>query len=463
MQPISASFRDRSGYVYTEEDKIIRTINKVFKKHWDHATVSGLLDKLVANKMIIPFVEQETLPGAWKSFFVERIPFISYPYEWCFSQLKDASFLTLNLQREALDYGMILKDASAFNVQFLGTSAIFIDLLSFEKWEDDAPWKAYKQFCSHFLAPLALSSYTDIQCGCMSRLWIDGIPLPLVSKLLPFRTLFSFRLSWHLHLHAKMQTKHSNIQHSNKNVKNIKVSSDTLNGVVKSLENAIKRLKLKQNNTEWAGYYEDNNYTDSATESKLKFVESVASKVGHDSKLPMAVDLGANTGRYSRCLSPYFEYIIAPDIDPCAVESHYTNLKQSSISNILPLVIDLANVSPALGWACSERDSFSSRCKANFINALALIHHLVITAGIPLNLISNYISEILLPGGYLVIEFVPKEDSQVKRMLSTREDVFDDYTLDGFKNAFASSFNIEDSFQIPETVRTIFIMRRHNS
>lgn len=460
MQPISASFRDRSGYVYSDGEVILRTINEVFKKHWETGISSGLLHKLVEKNFLIQFSEHAPLPGSWKSVQVERIPFISYPYEWCFSQLKDAALLTLDLQKEAISHGMTIKDASAFNVQFLGISAKFIDLLSFEKWENGTPWKAYKQFCTHFLAPLSLTCYTDIQCGSMSRLWIDGIPLSFACALLPSRTYYSPRLFLHLYLHAKMQKKHSNIKQSSKYASKVKVSAETLKGIANSLSNAINKMKLKQNNTEWANYYEDTNYSHSAMAKKLNFIDQVASELCRNVKLPMAIDLGANTGYFSRCISPFFEYVIAPDIDPCAVDNHYYNLKKDGISNILPLVIDLSNVSPSLGWACSERDSFDSRCNANFITALALIHHLVITAGIPLYLISDYISSLLSFDGTLLIEFVPKEDSQVKNMLSTREDVFDDYNMDGFKKAFSINFNIEKIFPIPETVRTLFVLRK---
>lgn len=462
MQPIPSSFRDRSGYVYSDGKNIIRTINEIFKNHWEFGKASGLLDKLVEKDSLIPFSECDPLQGSWKTLQVERVPFISYPYEWSFSQLKDAALLTLDLQKEAILHGMIIKDASAFNVQFLGTSAKFIDLLSFEKWENGTPWKAYKQFCTHFLAPLALTSYTDIQCGSMSRLWIDGIPLSIACALLPNRTFFSPRLLLHLHLHAKMQKKHSSQQQSAKDASKVKVSAETLKGITKSLNNTIKNLKLKQNNTEWANYYEDTNYSRPATEAKLNFIDQVASELCREVKLPMAIDLGANTGLFSRCLSPYFEKIIAPDIDPCAVDNHYTNLKKDGISNILPLVIDLSNVSPALGWGCSERDSFDSRCNANFITALALIHHLVITAGIPLYLISDYISSLLSLNGTLLIEFVPKEDSQVKRMLLSREDVFDDYNIDGFKKVFSTNFIIEKIFPIPETERTLFVLSKRD-
>lgn len=460
MQPISASFRDRSGYVFCDGEKIIRTINNSFKKHWEYAITSGLLHELVNKKMVIEFKEQVPLAGSWKSLEVERVPFISYPYEWSFSQLKDAALLTLELQKQAIDHGMSLKDASAYNVQFLGNSAKFIDLLSFEKWEKGTPWKAYQQFCTHFLAPLALTCHTDIQCGPMTRLWIDGIPLSLVCALLPKRTLFFPRLFWHLYLHAKMQQKHSNIQTSAKKTKKVRVSTETLKGIANSLTNTIKNLTIKQNNTEWANYYDDTNYSNTATALKIEFVQQVASDLCREGKLPMAIDLGANTGVFSKYIAPYFEYVLAPDIDPCAVDKHYLKIKNNGASNILPLVIDLANVSPALGWACSERDSFDSRCNVNFINALALIHHLVISAGIPLHLISNYISTLLKEDGILLIEFVPKEDSQVKRMLATREDVFVEYNIEEFKRYFSMNFQIEKIYSIPETVRTLFVMRK---
>ena len=117
-----------------------------------------------------------------------ELPLISYPYEWCFSQLREAALLTLELQRRALAAGMRLKDASAYNIQFDAGRPILIDTLSFEVGDPTQPWPAYRQFCEHFLAPLALMAYRDPRCGLMLRDFIDGIPVDLAARLMPGRT-----------------------------------------------------------------------------------------------------------------------------------------------------------------------------------------------------------------------------------------------------------------------------------
>ena len=464
MDRIFASFRDRSGYVYQDDaGNIVRTINPVFKEDWQAGMESGLLPALVEKGLLVPFSEHPSCLDAWKCILVEKIPFISYPYEWSFSQLKDSALLTLEIMKEALEEGMVLKDASAYNVQFIGAKPIFIDILSLESRKDESPWTAYKQFCTHFLAPLALSSHVSPECGCMSRLWIDGIPLHLASKFLPAKTYFSWGLLLHLHLHSRMQKKYSDTREHSKRARDVKVTVKTLNGIVSSLENTIKSFKSPDVPTEWGGYYNDTNYSDTATESKIRLVDQYALSISSLGNTKLAIDIGANTGRYSRLLASYYDYVLAPDIDPAAVEQHYLHLKKEGNANILPLVIDLTNASPSLGWACSERDSFDSRCSADILTALALIHHLVITAGISFDLVARYFYGLLGKDGHLLIEFVPKEDSQVQRMLASRLDVFSDYNLEEFLKAFSKYFKVEESVQIPETDRTLHIMRKIDS
>ena len=200
--------------MYRRGEDIFRTINAGYREHWLQAVDSGFLAQTTAAGQTVAFSETTPHPGSWKTLSVQKIPFISYPYEWCFSQLRDAALLTLRLLDQALDNNLILKDASAFNVQFIGTKPVFIDLLSFEKRQPDKPWQAYRQFCMHFLAPLALQAMVDLRCGVMSKLWVGGIPLDLAARMLPWSARLRFGLLLHLILHAGMERKHGDARRS---------------------------------------------------------------------------------------------------------------------------------------------------------------------------------------------------------------------------------------------------------
>jgi SAM-dependent methyltransferase len=448
MQRDKASFRDPSGYVLYDQDKLIRNINPIYCEQWQAVASSRLLER---KEFFITFHEVSPYHGAWKSLDVEKIPFISYPYEWCFGQLKDAALLTLDIQKEALQNKLTLKDASAYNIQYIGKNPIFIDLLSLEQRKNGTPWAAYRQFCMHFLSPLTLMSYTDIHLGSLLRLYIDGIPLNLTSKLLPMSSLLHINLLIHIYIHAYMEKKYSNFSKGSGESKKANMSENALLSMIISLRSIIESLNLPINKTEWSEYYKDTNYSEEAANFKYNYIQRKAEKSGGG----LAIDLGANIGRYSRILAPYFCYVLAPDMDLTAVEFHYQALRKDGPANILPLVLDLSNPSPSQGWGEEERLSFAQRCRADWLSALALIHHLRITAGIPLSIAAEYFSRLLIPGGCLLLEFVPKEDSQVKRLLATREDIFDDYTLDSLLYAFAEKFQHEETVDIPESERKL--------
>jgi hypothetical protein len=364
--------------------------------------------------------------------------------------------LTLTLHKEALARGAILKDASAYNVQFVGSKPIFIDLLSFDMWRSGQPWQAYQQFCKHFLAPLALIVSADLHCVYLLKLWVEGISLELASHLLPVKSYFSFALLWHIHLHARLLAKSHDGRSVAQKARSVRVSKDSLFSIAKSLKSAVESIQLSKEKTPWGKYYEDTNYTEAATKEKMRIVTFVAERL----KGKLAIDLGANTGRYSQLLAPYFDLVLAPDGDVLAVEQHYLSLKAGKCTNILPLVLDLANPSPALGWACRERSSFKERCSADLLLSLALVHHLVITAGIPFEEIVKCFSELLAEGGCALVEFIPKEDSQIQRMLAAREDVFKDYTEEHFKGAFSCKFSLVERFSVRESDRTLYLFKK---
>lgn len=456
-EKVSGSFRDPSGFMFRHEGILYRQVNLHYRQEYDLLMASGLYEQLTKSRALIPHTEESTdlapvAEIAYKVIRPQTVGFISYPYEWSFDQLKDAAILTLAIARRALEYGMALKDASAYNVQFHEGRPIFIDTLSFEKYEEGLPWVAYRQFCQHFLAPLALMASKDVRLLQLLRVNIDGIPLDLASSLLPTSTRLNLGLSSHIHLHASSQKKYADKEVSQAEVKG-KFSRGAMETLIESLLSTVRALKVKEINTEWADYYQANNYTEASFEAKRAVVKDFISKVA-----PQTVwDLGGNTGEFSRAASELGIPTVSMDIDPGAVQQNYQLVKKNKEKNMLPLVMDLTNPSPALGWRNQERQSLRERGEASLIMALALIHHLAIANNVPLRDVADFFADL---GPYLVIEFVPKEDSQVARLLASRLDIFPNYTLEGFKQAFQARYTILEEHPVEGSKRTLLLMRR---
>lgn len=442
--------------MFEEDGKVLRQVNQVYQRDYDLLMRSGLYDALVQRGWLIPHREiKETRgDGCYKVLEPEQIRYISYPYEWSFSQLKDAALLTINLQIEAMKHGMCLKDASAYNVQFHKGRAIFIDSLSFEQYQEGRPWIAYRQFCQHFLAPLALVVYRDYRLLHLLRAFIDGVPLSLASKLLPRRTWFKYSLLAHIHLHARAQQKYEDIGREGGDVVRAGLGKARLEGLLTSLKNAVQGLVWRHVATEWGDYYQDTNYVDEAMRHKEALVSSFLTEYKPGDS-PVAADFGANTGRFSRLAAEQGYFVLAHDIDEVAVDKNYRQAVEHSERAILPLVQDLTNPSPAIGWANKERMSFAERHDVDVGLALALIHHIVIANNVPLAWAAKFFRGLCR---YLIIEFVPKSDSQVARLLATREDIFTDYHQAGFERAFSEYFSILSMEKVNGTERVLYML-----
>ncbi|BAO42981.1 methyltransferase domain-containing protein [Thiolapillus brandeum] len=456
---LSSSFRDPSGFLFYRHGELLRQVNFRYQDDYNALMESGLYDALTRDGLLVPHQEIDPAVGdsdkAYKVIRPTRIPYISYPYEWSFSQLKDAALTTLKIQELALEYGMSLKDASAYNVQFMDGKPIFIDTLSFERYRKNQPWVAYRQFCQHFLAPLALMSYRDIRLGQLLRTHIDGIPLDLASTLLPMRSRFRFSLLTHLHLHARSQKHYANAAVDSKHaLKPVNVSLNGLKAIISNLASAIDALQWKSGATEWGDYYAATNYDSESMQHKKDLVSAFLDQVSPSPGLVQ--DLGANTGVFSRIAASKGMCVLSQDIDPKAVEINYQQTRNDQETRILPLLVDLTNPSPALGWAHQERMSLMQRGPADMVMALALIHHLSISNNVPLPVLARFFSHM---GRHLIIEFVPKNDSQVQRLLATREDVFEDYTRTHFEDAFGGHFELLQSERIRGSERTLYLMR----
>lgn len=451
---LGASFRDPSGFLFWREGILYRQVNQSYQEPYDQLVKSGLYEALIEAGMLIPHEEVEVEPydpePAYKVIKPEPVKFISYPYEWSFSQLKDAALATLKIQKKALEFGMSLKDSSAYNIQFYKGHPVLIDSLSFEMYVPGKPWVAYRQFCQHFLAPLSLMARSDIRLEQLLRVYIDGVPLDLASKLLPKSSYLNFPILSHIHLHAMAQRRYAD-SIIDKDRASGGMSMNAFLGLMDSLESGVRGLNWSTGGTEWGHYYDQHNYTEQGMEDKKQAVDEFLEQIR-----PQVVwDLGANVGLFSRLASDRGAFTVSFDVDPGAVEQNYREARRRREENLLPLSIDLTNPSANIGWHNQERLSLLDRGPADAVMALALIHHLAISNNVPLPQLRDFFYQ---AGKWLIIEFVPKSDSQVSRLLATREDIFPDYNQSAFEEVFAERFKIHTRKSIRDSERTICLM-----
>lgn len=452
-----SSFRDPSGFIFEVNGSIYRQINKSFQENYDLLVKSGLYDTLTASGYLIAHQEVEMAkspPEAFKIIQPKKIPFISYPYEWSFSMLKDAALLTLSIQKIALQYNMSLKDASAFNIQFLEGKPILIDTLSFEEYKEGKPWVAYKQFVEHFLTPLALMSLTDIRLNVLTSFFLDGVPVDLASQILPLRSRLNLSLLFHIFAHSSSQ-KRNQSKKLTKNQLQYSFKRQAFSGLLDSLEGAVKNINWNSKNTQWSDYYQEgkNNYNQQSFLQKGKLVKEFVKLT----KPKIIWDVAGNTGFFSRIAGDKDTLVISFDLDHGAIEKNYLEVVKNKEKNILPLFVDLTNPTPSLGWANQERLSILERGPADVVLALALVHHLAIANNLPFAYIASLFSQM---GKYLIIEFVPKTDSQVQILLANREDIFSEYSQGNFEKEFRQFFQIKKICPIAGSKRVLYLMEK---
>lgn len=450
---LNSSFRDPSGFVYRWNGQIFRHVDASYRNEYEAVKQAGLFEELWNRGWLIRHdeVDQPAMEGAYATLRPEQLRCITYPYEWCFSQLKDAALLTLDIARLALDAGFVLKDASAYNVQFRGAKACLIDTLSFRRYREGEAWVAYGQFCRHFLAPLLLMAFRDVSLGRLLANHIDGIPLALATRLLPGRARMWPSLQLHLFLHARSERRFLN----NSRKVSPRVSKRGLVGILDSLRGTVASCTWRTGQTEWGDYYKITNYSADAFEAKRRLVgEAIAiAQPGY------VWDLGANDGTFSRLVSNQRIPVLAWDIDPVAVERNHQEGKRRGEQYLTPALVDLMNPSPALGWNGREREGFFERNKPDLVICLALIHHLAIGNNVPLPQVVAMLQRL---GAWVLVEFVPKHDSKVQELLRNREDIFPDYTEAAFKAAFLRAFDVAWNRPIPGTDRSLYLFRRRD-
>lgn len=458
IKALPASFRDPSGFIFRQDGRLYRQVNQSYQTDYDYLLSSGLYQQLTEAGLLVSHEEVSLdlaqSAGAYRVIQPEEIPFISYPYEWCFSQLKAATLTTLTIQQRALKQNMTLKDASAYNIQFHHGKPIFIDSLSFETYVEGRPWTPYRQFCQHFLAPLALMSYRDVRLSQLLRVYLDGVPLDLAARLLPRRSYLKLGLLLHLHLHARGQQRFDSSKTEQPNTSARQLTRQALVNLVDNLIETVNSLTWQPAGSDWnwTDYYQGDSYSAAGFDDKKRIVQDFIQRV----QPGITWDVGANTGVFSRLASQSNSFTVAWDVDPGAVELNYRRVVEQAETGLLPLVLDLTNPSPGLGWANQERDSFATRGKPDLVMTLALIHHLAISNNVPFEHIARLFAQL---GQWLIIEFVPKSDKKVQQLLASRQDIFTQYTQSDFETVFGRTFDILDIQPIVDSQRVMYLMK----
>jgi len=447
-----ASFKDPAGFIFEANGKIYRQVNKVYGQQYQHLMESGLYNQLISGNQLIPHSTiNENLTGEeeWLLTLIpEQLSFISYPYEWCFDQLKDAALLTLSVLRTSLDKGMILKDATPFNIQFVNGKPLLIDTLSFDRYDETMPWVAYRQFCESFLFPLYLEHYLKIDCIKWLSNYIHGIPVDVTAKLLPWRSKWNLGVRLHVMLQNNVR-----IRKTTQKVQPA-FSKQKLLNLITHLESIIRNLSSGYPSiSTWSNYYDETILGKEYLDRKEIILKKFLGTISYTSVL----DLGANDGYFSRLLAKDNKSVLAVDSDSRCINNLYQLIKREPLTGIIPLIIDLSNPSPAIGFNNTERSNFGQRAKADLALALALIHHLVIGKNIPLPELAGYFAKM---APQLIIEFVPKEDEKVKQLLSERADIFSSYDAASFETNFSRYYTILAKELIPGTTRTLYCLAR---
>ncbi len=444
--------------VYVGDDFVRRGLNAEALDDFEALAASSFFRDAVERGDLVRTEREgdaDVLPGSWAGVVRhDTIDVWSYPYEWPFGMLRDAALLQLRLTREALAERLITKDASPYNVQFVGTRPVFVDIGSFERVRSNEPWPGYGQFCELFLNPLLLQSLRDMPFQPWLRGSIHGIPTATTASLLQGKARLSKSVFTHVRLHAMAERKYSDddVERDMKaELERAGFGKALIDAQLKNLEEAVRKLKWDPKSSTWSGYSDRSHYGSADLAAKERFIEAHVA-----SSMPARVlDLGANDGHFSRlALRAGASEVIAVDSDHLVVDRLYRDLSASGERRILPLVIDLSDPSPALGWRSNERSAFAARMRPDLVLCLAVVHHLALSNTVPLDEIVGFLADL---GAPLVVEFPHPDDPMAARLLARkRPGVFDGYHRENWEQALGRRFAVHRSETLPGGTRTLY-------
>lgn len=446
-------------------ERVYRTVSSLAAQDFGAVLASGVLERMTARKRLLA---TELLGETEASSLFEaeegnapahvlahpRIPLISYPYEWSFEALRKAALAHLELQLDLLKEGFTLSDASAFNMQFDGHEPVHIDVLSVIPYVEGERWIGYHQFQRQFLNPLVLEAVTGVSFAPWYRGSLDGLSSDELVRLLPWRTLARPSLLVHAVAPALFDRRAARAEPSASKSTLGALPKGRLVSLLEHLHRIVANLRKPRNRTTpWLDYEGVNTYSGEEREAKHDAVRAFVSEV----QPRLLLDIGCNTGEYAAvAIAAGANRVVGLETDRAALDAAYLRATSMDL-RFQPLAIDIANPSPAQGWRGRERGAFTDRLSADALIALAVLHHMVIAGNIPLPEATDFLVAVAPKG---IIEFVPKQDRQVARLLRFRQDIFSDYDIDSFRNHLGAKAGIVSEQQITESGRTLFRYER---
>lgn len=445
------SFRDPSARVFYRDGEVLRGLNAGAYREWQTVYETGLPERWIRDGRLVATEELAAPIEPWAAVLRhESIPFVSYPYEWCFDMLRDAALLQLDLLLEALAAHCTLQDASPFNVQWRGSQPVFIDVVSLKPLAVGEPWIGYRQFCQLFLYPLLLQAYRGLPFQPWLRGSIEGITPELCWRLLSARDLLRRGVLMHVYLHARAQARMADSTRSVRaELRGAGFAKAAIESNVRGLRRLLAEPRWSPGETAWSQYTSQQPYGSEDEAIKREFVTEVVAQ----RRWPLVWDLGANTGTYARLAAAHADTVVAMDADELAVARLYRALREDGAERVLPLVVDLTNPSPSLGWRGAERKTLPQRGRPDLTLCLALLHHLVIGANVPMPQALAWLAEL---GGELIIEFVGRDDPMVMRLLRNRAGQLVEYDRSTFEHCLEQHFTVVRSRTLCDGHRKLY-------
>lgn len=461
MSPVRSdpgSFRDPASTVLRDGDRVLRGLGAEATAAFEatgattayrEAVAAG---RIVGTRRLDPGEVPAELAGRFEAVLEhEAIPFISYPYEWSFSMLQDAGALHLELLLASLEEGITMKDGYSFNLQFRGAEPTFIDVGSFEPVRP-GPWIGYRQYCQTFLYPLMLEAHLGVPFQRTLLGHLDGIPPQEMAKLL--RGTKKYRKGVFRNVTVQAAADRRFDRGGRQTQEDLAASgfgAELNKALTKKLLRTTTALRSERSESAWVAYRNTCSYSDADREAKERFIREVVA----DRRPQTAWDLGANDGVYARIVAERSEQVLAVDYDDVTVDAMYRSFKADGVRNILPLVMNLVDPSPARGWRNGERRAFTERGRPDLVLALALIHHLALAANVPLPQIVEWFAEI---GGTLVVEFVEPGDPMADRLLGNKAaGLFPDYRIEEFERLLGERYQVTSHLRLPSGGRTLYV------
>jgi SAM-dependent methyltransferase len=456
-----ASFRDPDSAVFYADGQILRGLSERAAQDWAQLEKTTFFPALVAAGKVVATESYDDAAGTpplsprgtpWSQVLKhQRVPVISYPYEWPFAMLREAATLQLDVLGAALDEGMSMKDGTVYNVQFFGSRPVFVDVGSFEPAQ--GPWPGYRQFCQTQLFPLLVQAHLGVPYQSFLRGSVDGLRAVDVSGM--FRGLSRFRkgVLRNVTLHSVLEQK---VKSSSEGVKQqmskAGYGTELAKAVTRNLRKLVQALDVGKRASTWSDYRDTCSYSDADADAKQVFVRAAL----EEGTPRLVLDLGANDGVYSLLAAEHADYVVAVDGDEAVIDRLYRRLHADGRENVLPLVMDLVDPSGGLGWCNRERAPFVERVRPDLSLALALVHHLAIGANVPLPQVVDWLAAF---GGRLVVEFVHVGDPMVTRLLANKPPgLFDDYNQDAFEALLGERFTIDRTETLPGGTRTLYLV-----